>query len=96
MGPDSEVIALFLDEPNDVDSDDFADSTGAHRLVREPDGRVALERVETPEDFDRIARDTGCFRRGRAIRDPRTLEVIGYEMEDIGPRPIGTPRGIRG
>jgi hypothetical protein len=30
-----------------------------------------------------MALTTGCFRRGKAIRDPRTREVIGYEMEEV-------------
>jgi hypothetical protein len=35
-----------------------------------------------------MAKDTGCFRRGRAIRDPKTFEVIGYEMVEITPSPL--------
>lgn len=83
MKTDGEVIALLIDDP--TEADDGAETTGAHRLVREADGRVALEPVETREDFERLARDTGCFRRARAIRDPRTLEIIGYEMEEVAP-----------
>ena len=90
MNADSRTIALLIDESDARDSDTDTSSTGAQRLVREPDGRVALEPVETQEDFDRIAKDTGCFRRGRAIRDPRTLEVIGYEMEEVGPAVVLT------
>jgi hypothetical protein len=83
MHRNCEVIALLLDEPDSEGSTLSADSTGAHRLIREPDGRVTLEPVESQEDFERAAKDTGCFRRGRAIRDPRTFEVIGYEMEQV-------------
>jgi hypothetical protein len=35
-----------------------------------------------------MAKDTGCFRRARAIRDPKTFEVIGYEMEEVEPSPV--------
>lgn len=79
----SEVIALVLDEPADGYQGADADDTGAHRLIRDADGRVALEPVATREDLERAIRDTGCFRRGRAIRDPISFEVIGYEMEEV-------------
>jgi hypothetical protein len=79
----SEVIALVLGETSDVRwrSGDFA--KGAQRLVRRADGSVSLETVETQEEFERTARTTGCFRRGKPIRDPRTQELIGYEMEEV-------------
>jgi hypothetical protein len=83
MNRDAEVIALLVDEPGDDVVDDAVETTGAHRLVRESDGRVSLEPVESQAEFDRMAKDTGCFRRGRAIRDPKTFEVIGYEMEEV-------------
>jgi len=35
------------------------------------------------EEFERTVRTTGCFRRGKAIRDPGTQEIIGYEMEQV-------------
>ena len=85
MNVNDEVIALLVDEPGTETSDDSLEHTGAHRLIREANGRVCLEPVESQEEFDRIAKDTGCFRRGRAIRDPKTFEVIGYEMEEISP-----------
>lgn len=85
MNPDAKVIALVVDEPDSPVDADAPDSTGAHRLIREADGSVTLEPVETVEEFDRIAKDTGCFRRGLPIRDPKTDEIIGYEMEEISP-----------
>ena len=42
-----------------------------------------LDNAESAEDFDRFARRTGCFRQARAIRDPRTHRIIGYELEEI-------------
>jgi hypothetical protein len=44
---------------------------------------MSLEAIESDEEFERTARTTGCFRRGKAIRDPETREVIGYEMEEV-------------
>jgi len=85
MNRNAEVIALVIDEPAGKSGGHKLENTGAHRLIREANGRVSLEPVESQEEFDRIARDTGCFRRGRAIRDPRTQEVIGYEMEQVTP-----------
>ncbi|MDX1561329.1 MAG: hypothetical protein R3305_00285 [Gammaproteobacteria bacterium] len=76
MDGKAEVIALVLDDP--------IEESGAHKLIREADGRVTLEPVETEEEFERTARNTGCFRRGRPIRDPASFEIIGYEMEEIG------------
>lgn len=92
MQTDAEVIALVVDESGDDHERGSKESTGVHCLVRLADGHVSLEPVESQEEFDRIAKDTGCFRRGRAIRDPETLEVIGYEMEQIGPT-LSTARG---
>jgi hypothetical protein len=83
MNPNAKVIALLVDEPGDSVDPETLESTGAHRLILEADGRVTLEPVETVEEFDRIAKDTGCFRRGAAIRDPKTGEIIGYEMEEV-------------
>lgn len=85
MKREPELIALLIDPPDQDARDELIESTGAHRLMREADGRVTLEPVRSQEEFERIAKDTGCFRRGRAIRDPNTCEVIGYEMEEIGP-----------
>ena len=78
-----EIIALVLGESNDNRWHAGQFGKGAQRLVRRPDGRVTLEQVESQEEFDRTARTTGCFRRGKPIRDPDTREVIGYEMEEV-------------
>ena len=83
MKQDAEVIALLIDNPQTAASAQDLENTGAQRLMRNSDGRVSLEPVESQEEFDRIAKDSGCFKRGRAIRDPKTFEVIGYEMERI-------------
>jgi hypothetical protein len=78
-----EVIALVLGEPGDHSWHSGRLGSGAQRLVRRADGRVLLEAVASEEEFERVARTTGCFRRGKPIRDPNTYEVIGYEMEQV-------------
>lgn len=83
MKSSDEVIALLLAERDGAQTGRVAFSPGAQRLIRDREGRIALEPVETRRDFEETARTTGCFRRGKAIRDPRTREVIGYEMEEV-------------
>lgn len=80
MKSNSKVIALLLGERSARES-----VLGAQRLVRDEDGTIVLEDVETREDFDATARTTGCFRRGKPILDPESREVIGYEMEEVPP-----------
>ncbi|HEY7672275.1 MAG TPA: hypothetical protein VIC71_08655 [Gammaproteobacteria bacterium] len=82
MDGDSEVIALVLEEsPKGSSTHRYA--RGAKRLVRSADGRVSLEAIESDEEFERVARTSGCFKRGKAIRDPISRQVIGYEMEEV-------------
>jgi len=83
MDSSCEIIALVLGESGDHRWHAGQFGKGAQRLVRRPDGRVVLEAVESQEKFDRTAQTTGCFRRGKPIRDPQTREVIGYEMEEV-------------
>jgi hypothetical protein len=77
-----EVIAVVLGESNERWHAGQL-GKGAQRLIRRADGSVRLEPVESEEEFERAARVTGCFRRGKPIRDPETREVIGYEMEQV-------------
>jgi hypothetical protein len=83
LNPNDEVIALLLDESAGRRGEAAAYTVGAKRLVRDSAGKVTLEAIESQEDFDQTARITGCFQRGKAIRDPATLEVIGWEMEEV-------------
>lgn len=83
MNRSFEVIALVLGDATDRRWHAGQLGKGAQRLVRTADGRVSLEPVESEEEFERTARTTGCFRRGKPIRDPRTHEVMGYEMEQV-------------
>lgn len=85
MDPNCEVIALLLADSVTGRRGSRAPIEGAQRLVRRADGRVTLEDIESREDFEETARITGCFRRGKAIRDPETNEVMGYEMEEVRP-----------
>lgn len=78
-----EIIALVLEDGNERRWQAGQLARGAQCLVRRPDGQVALEPVESEEEFERTARTTGCFRRGTPIHDPITREVIGYEMEQV-------------
>lgn len=78
-----EIIALVLADASERRWHVGQLARGAQRLVRRPDGSVVLEPVESEEEFERTARTTGCFRRGKPIHDPHTHEVIGYEMEQV-------------
>ena len=83
MDDDCEIIALLLGESSEHRWHSGEFGKGAQRLVRGSDGRVSLEPVESQEEFDTLARTSGCFRRGKPIRDPETHEIIGYEMEQV-------------
>jgi hypothetical protein len=88
MDGDSEVIALVLDDSSSKGSSVHPYVHGAKRLVRSADGRVSLEAIESEEEFERVARTSGCFKRGKAIRDPISRQVIGYEMEEVRLYPV--------
>jgi hypothetical protein len=80
MDAGNKVIAVVLSESQDRWHAGQL-GKGAQQLVRHSDGSVGLEPLSSEEEFERVARASGCFRRGKPIRDPRTREVIGYEME---------------
>jgi hypothetical protein len=83
MDDSVEIIAVVLGDASERRWHAGRLGQGAQRLVRRPDGRVALEPVASEEEFEQTARTTGCFRRGKPIHDPFTHEVIGYEMEQV-------------
>ena len=83
MDGDSEVIALVLEGSDGKATSAQGYARGAKRLVRSADGRVTLEAIESEEEFERVARTSGCFKRGKAIRDPISRQVIGYEMDEV-------------
>jgi hypothetical protein len=82
----SHVLALL---PTEMDRDTSANtlvdflSRGATALVRDDSGRMTLESVSDDVAFLSQVMRTGCFRRGKAIIEPTTRQVIGYEMEMI-------------
>jgi hypothetical protein len=83
MDSNVEIIALVLADGTERRWRSGRLGKGAQCLVRRPDGRVMLEPIASEEEFERAARITGCFRRGKPIHDPTTREVIGYEMEQV-------------
>jgi hypothetical protein len=90
MKDNMETIALLLGSSEDErwQPNDIVD--GAQRLVRDADGHLTLEAVESEEEFEEVASETGRFRRGKPIIDPETRDVIGYEMEEVESLADGT------
>ena len=82
MSSSSEVIAVVLGESHERWHAGQL-GKGAQQLVRRADGSVGLEPVASEEEFERLVSTSGCFRRGKPIRDPNTQEIIGYEMEKV-------------
>lgn len=83
MDQDNEVIALLLGGSEECWPDDEIDWDDTTCLVRKPDGNVSLEKLDSREELERTAEQTGIFRKGKPIRDPETGEVIGYELEEV-------------
>lgn len=77
-----ELIALLLPE-GEAGSSGKTERERGTLLVRRPDGQMSLEPLQADTAFTRNALTTGCFRRGTPIIDPRTREVMGYEMEMV-------------
>lgn len=75
---DKELIALLPAEERPKGN------KAARALVRFPDGRMAVEDVES--DTSKSGQFLARFRRLAPIVDPSTREVIGYEMEQFQPR----------
>ncbi|HEY5623439.1 MAG TPA: hypothetical protein VIV14_06730 [Gammaproteobacteria bacterium] len=90
MKDDTVTVALLLGEQDDAHwhPKDFVE--GAQRIVRDPNGTITLEDIESEEEFEEVASLSGCFRRGTPIIDPETREVIGYEMEEVPSLKSGT------
>ncbi len=88
MSGETEVIALVL--PEDAGAQVASQASPEARatlLVREPDGRVALETVTSASPRGRLARTLGCFRRRNPIIDPVSRQIVGYELEMV-PSPM--------
>lgn len=78
----AQVIALLLPDAERNGSASGPDPV-AVMLLRDREGRMALEHVRTDSTLGRFAMATGCFRPGKPIIDPLSREVIGYEMEMV-------------
>jgi hypothetical protein len=78
MMDDKEVIALLPHE------DRPRDKQVPRALVRFADGRMAVEELES--DTTKSGQYLARFRQLAPIIDPRTREVIGYELEQFRPQ----------
>lgn len=83
----AQVIALLLpDEYTESAAMNRAGNyvaQGATLLVRDSEGRMLLETVTPDTQFMEQIMTTSRFRRGKAIVDPMSRQVMGYEMEMI-------------
>lgn len=78
----AEVIAVFLPE------DEPRNQATATVLLRNADGQMSIQSVSRDSALGREALRTGCFRQGKAIIDPVSRQMLGYEMERVsGPIP---------
>jgi len=82
----AQVIALLLpDSIYEANAQAPRSGRNATALVRDAEGRMTLEEVTTDNAFMEKMVDTGCFRRGKPIVDPVSRQIMGYEMEMLGP-----------
>lgn len=62
------------------------DETGVQRatvILRDNDGNVRMEEMDADDRFAVEAARTGCFRRGKPVRDPATGKILRYELEKV-------------
>ena len=78
-----QLIAPFLNEALVLDQDSLAN---APRIVASQEGRVMISRGETAyvRGDLRGARSFTLFRESKALKDPTTDEVLGYEASYVG------------
>jgi hypothetical protein len=79
----SQVIAFLMPEAADVFTGSHSLSQGTTALLRDAQGKITIEPVTKDSAFVEQMLTTGCFRRGKAIVDPVTRQIMGYEMEMI-------------
>ncbi len=80
----AQMIALLLPETTaEVWTGPHSFAHGATALMRDAQGKMTLETVTAENAFMDQIMTTGCFRRGTAIVDPVSRQVMGYEMEII-------------
>lgn len=76
---DSEVLALLFPEP--VTGGGPTPLVTA--FVQDPQGGLALRNLVPDRNLLRRARVAGRYNNGTPILDPRTREIIGYELAPI-------------
>jgi hypothetical protein len=80
----AQVIALLLpDTAVEMWTGPHSFSKGATALMRDAEGRMTLEAVTSDAAFMEQVMTTGCFKRGKAIVDPISRQIVGYEMEAV-------------
>lgn len=55
--------------------------------VHDENGELFAEEITSATEIASLTADapvTGCYRRSRAIRDPSSGEITGYEMQQTG------------
>lgn len=83
MDDETEVIAVFIDEGETLEESGDIDFTATTCLLRDATGSISLKPT-TPSDAVRLGfENSGIFRRGTPIVDPRSGEIMGYELEEV-------------
>jgi hypothetical protein len=84
----SQVIAFLMPEVTaEVFTGPHSLAQGASALLRDAAGKITIEPVTKDSAFVEQMMTTGCFRRGKAIVDPVSRQIMGYEMEMISHPP---------
>jgi hypothetical protein len=80
----AQMIALLMPETTvEIWTGPGSFAQGATALMRDAEGKMTLEAVTADDAFMDQVMTTGCFRRGKAIVDPVSRQIMGYEMEMI-------------
>jgi hypothetical protein len=80
----AKVIAFLMPETTvEVFTGPNSLAQGATALLRDAQGKITIEPVTKDSAFVEQMMTTGCFRRGKAIIDPVSRQIMGYEMEMI-------------
>jgi hypothetical protein len=80
----AQVIAFLLPETTVAEvAGANAHVQGTTALLRDAEGKITIEPVPKDSALVEQMLTTGCFRRGKAIVDPVSREIMGYEMEMV-------------
>lgn len=77
MHTKAEVVAVLLAE------DDSRSQQSATMLMRDANGEISVQTASADSTLVQRALMSGYFRRGKAIIDPVSRQMIGYEMEQV-------------